>query len=178
MVKFYYFHVPPTHRFLSQSLVFKLQVYLKLDRLDLARKEYKKIAEKDEYATLAQLALAWLNLHVAGEKTQDAYFIFQELKDKFGPTPLLLNGQATCLLAQGRYEEAEPLLQECIDRDANFLPALINQLLLAQFTGKSLEQVNRQLNQLKDDQSEGNIFLADYKVKESEFDKLALQYAV
>ena len=47
---------------------------------------------------------------------QEAYYIFQELADKHTVTPLLLNGQAVCYIAQGKYEDAQTALQEALDR--------------------------------------------------------------
>jgi len=155
----------------------KVQSLLALNRPDLARKELKSMLERDEDATVTQLAQAWTNMATGGEKIQEAYYIYQEMIDKLGGTALLLNGQAVTFIAQGKYAEAETALGEALEKDPNNPETLVNLVVLAQHQGKSQEQSTRLLSQLKDLEP-GHPFLQKMEQKEADFDRMVLQYSI
>jgi len=153
-----------------------IQCLLALDRVDLARKELRKMQEFDEDATLTQLASAWCSLMVGGEKLQDAYYTFQELADKTKSTSLLLNGMAAAYLGQAKQDEAEGVISEAQSIDDNCAETLINAIKNRFLAGKGIESGARFLSELKSSHP-NHPFVTDYLSKEAEFDRLASQYA-
>jgi len=153
-----------------------IQCYLALDRVDLARKELRKMQELDEDATLTQLASAWCSLFVGGEKLQDAYYTFQEMADKTKSTSLLLNGMAAAYLGQSKQDEADGVIGESQQLDDNCAETLINAIKNRFLAGKGIESGTRFLSELRSNH-ESHPYMKEFKKKEDEFDMLAAQYA-
>jgi len=152
----------------------QIQIYLKLDRHDLAKRDLKKLVEIDEDAVIVQLALAWVYM-ATGEKLQDAFFIFQEQADKNTQTSLLLNSQALCLVNQGKYEDASVIFQEALNKDSNNPDAMVNMVVLCQHLNKPMEISNRYISQLRDLHKD-HPFVRDLLQKENEFCRIAQHY--
>lgn len=93
-----------------------VQLYLRMDRLDLAQKELKALKAKDEDSCLTSLATAWTHMCTGDTKLQEAAYIYDELVDKYGASATLLNGLAVAKMHQGAFEEAEGHLQEALTK--------------------------------------------------------------
>jgi len=132
-----------------EHLALSVQIYLKMDRPDLAAKTVKTMQQADEDATLAQLALAWTHVAVGGSKLQEAAYIFDELADKFEATVLLRNGSAVANVHLGNYDEAEKLLLDALTKGQNDPDTLINLVCCYQHMAKPEDLINRYINQLK-----------------------------
>lgn len=138
-------------------------------------------------------------MYKGGEKLQEAYYIFQELIDKYGVTALLLNNQSVCYIGQGEYIKAEDTLQDALEKDSNDIDSLINSLFISTHLKVSvdvsyylkmyykyfvialffilflLQVVKRQLNMLRDAYPNSD-FINNYNKKEAEFDVLSQVY--
>eukprot|EP00245_Coleochaete_scutata_P008577 TRINITY_DN265_c0_g2_i1.p1 TRINITY_DN265_c0_g2~~TRINITY_DN265_c0_g2_i1.p1 ORF type:complete len:288 (+),score=71.12 TRINITY_DN265_c0_g2_i1:143-1006(+) len=136
-----------THSGTSLELMaLNVHIFLKMDRTDYAEKQLKAMQTLDEDHTLTQLSNAWVNLALGGAKIQEASYIYQELCEKFTWTPLLMNGSAICNMHMGRFDEAESLLLEALNKDAKDADTLANLIVADIHVGKPY---TRYLNQLR-----------------------------
>lgn len=156
----------------------QIYVYLRICRLDLAKKVLASMTEKNDDDTLTQLSQAWFNLEIGGEKLQDAHYIFDDFKDKFAPSVLLLNNLAVCALAQQKYdEETNEYLRNGLDKEANNYDLLVNFIFFSQQTDKNAEAViNRYLSMLRET-SKSCELIEELAKKEIEFDRLCQNYS-
>lgn len=159
-----------------EELAVKVQVLLKMDRIDVAEKEIAAMQAIDEDATLTQLATAWTHLSKGGEGVQEAVYIYQDLLERHGATDSVLNGMAVCHLAMGKADESERVLKEALTKNPNCATTLINVICSSKYKNKPAELVARYFAQLQL-VAPTNAWLLDYKQKETEFDHLAEQIA-
>lgn len=150
----------------------RVQVLLRMDRVDVAEKEVAAMQKVDEDATLTQLATAWTHLASGGERVQEAVYIYQDLLERHGATDQILNGIALCNLAQGKPEEAERTLQEALSKNPNCAATLVNVIVCSKYRNKQPELVTRYFDQLKK-VAPSNPWLKEYGEKEQLFDELA-----
>lgn len=125
-----------------------VQLYLRIDRLDLAQKMVKQMKSRDEDNTLTMLASAWTNLSTPG-KAQDAAYTYDELIDKYGASATLLNGLAVAKMQQGLFEEAEPHLLEALTKSPQDPDSLANLIAVGQHLQRAPDVVARYVSQLR-----------------------------
>lgn len=156
----------------------QVYIFLRISRLDLAKKILATMAEKNDDDTLTQLSQAWFNLELGGEKLQDAHYIFDDFKDKFTPSVLLLNNLAVCALGQQKFDEdTNEYLRDGLDKEANNYDLLVNFIFFSQQTDKNAETViNRYLSLLKETCKHSEL-VEELSKKETEFDRLCQNYS-
>ena len=119
-----------------EMMALSVQVLLRMDRVDAAEKAVRAMSAVDDDATLSQLAAAWVGLHQGGAKVQEAYYIYQELGDKFTWTVRLHNGLAACQMRMGRWEDAEAELLQAFEKNAKDADTLANLAVVSLHLGK------------------------------------------
>lgn len=97
-----------------EHLCTKLQILLKIDRLDLAKSLYQQIRIIDEDSIITQLCSVYIHLAEGRTGAADAEHTLNMLSEQYGPSSLLLNLVSCALLIGTNYNSAELKLKECL----------------------------------------------------------------
>ncbi|KAI8924269.1 coatomer epsilon subunit-domain-containing protein [Entophlyctis helioformis] len=171
-----------------ECIALAVQIYLKLDRIDLARKEIKAFKAWADDATLAQLIESWVNLVTGGnDKYQEAYYVFEELANTATITSKLLTGKAVSKIQSRQFAEPTrsswtPLTSltspSCLARsqNPNDPDTLANLVVAATALQKPVHAIDQYISQLRI-VSPGHPLLHDLALKDSLFDRSAQRFA-
>ncbi len=135
-----------------EHLALTVQIYIRMDRLDLAKKTLTSMKQADEEAVLTQLCSVYINLAVGRSEAQDAIHSLGSLTEQYGNSPTLLNLNATAFIVAGKYDEAERCLMEAISEEegtGSSSDTLINLVVCYQQLGKGMDAIGPVLEQLK-----------------------------
>jgi len=159
-----------------------VQTYIQIARLNLAKKELDIMKSIDEDATITQLACAWVAIATGDEESiGQALTIYSELIEKWNPTPLLLNGVATCHLHQLDKKDslklAEKDLLQALEKNASDPETLVNLITCYQHQDKPAEVVNRYISQLKA-RAPQHPWVKALQAKENSFDLHAAKFSL
>ncbi|KAF9977238.1 hypothetical protein BGZ73_006601 [Actinomortierella ambigua] len=162
-----------------ESAAVVVQIYLQMNRLDLAKKELESVKTWAEDAMLAQQMEAWVGLRTGGsERYQNAYYIYEEIAtSSTQPTVKSLVGEAVCNIQMGELGLAENLLQEAFAKEPHNTDVLVNQIVLATLMSKPAEQITALVQQLQA-VAPNHIYLQELDLKSSLFDRAAQRFAI
>lgn len=96
-----------------EHIVTALQIYIKIDRIDLAKEQLSLLKQADEDAVLTQLGSVYVSLANGSSTADDAIHVLQSLSEQYGPSPFLLNLMAASYMTTSQYDEAQARLEEC-----------------------------------------------------------------
>jgi coatomer protein complex subunit epsilon len=135
-----------------EHLALTSQIYIRMDRYDLAKKTLGLMKQADEEAVLTQLSSVYINLAIGKSEVQDAIHTLGSLTEQYGNCPMLLNLNASAFIVAGRYDNAEKCLLEAVNEEeskGSSSDTLINLVVCYQHLGKGMGAIGPVLEQLK-----------------------------
>lgn len=158
-----------------ECMAVAVDLYLKMDRPELGRKKVAEMKSMEEDAILTQISMAWVDVALGStEKCDEAAFTFQELRERFGMTSLLLNGGAVAHMMGLNYPEVERLLDQAMEMNKVTADTIVNCIVLCTLTHK-LDQVEKHTLKLKSMYPK-HPFLASQSTLQDTFNKVASEY--
>eukprot|EP00571_Detonula_confervacea_P017282 CAMPEP_0172297072 /NCGR_PEP_ID=MMETSP1058-20130122/229_1 /TAXON_ID=83371 /ORGANISM="Detonula confervacea, Strain CCMP 353" /LENGTH=303 /DNA_ID=CAMNT_0013006177 /DNA_START=23 /DNA_END=934 /DNA_ORIENTATION=- len=135
-----------------EHLAMCVQLYIKIDRLDLAKDTLNLLKQADEDSILAQLTSAYLAIAQGSSRSADAAHILAGLSEQYGPSLMLLNCLAVANMVGSKYEAAESNLKEAMSSEfggENDADTLVNMVVCSQHLGRKSSDIEKYLAALK-----------------------------
>lgn len=165
-----------------EHLALSLQIYLQINRLDLAKNVLKILCDTDEDAVLTQLSAVQVYLFIGRSQTDDALHRLNSLLEQYGPSPMLLNYMVVAYMVLEKYDAAENIVKEVtlLETDSGKIVSvdtLINTLACYQYLGKRPEDISDIVNKLKEYYPDHS-FVNRLKQFETAFERESEKYKV
>lgn len=164
---------------LMEHSLMKLQILLKIDRVDLAKQTLERELNKfDDESILAQLGSVYVCLASGSSRANDAVHALHSLSEQYGPSPMLLNLLACAYMQNNDFAQAGQKLQECLrDHSELVLPDTLINLIACSVQTQNAAEAETYLQQLRQ-QYPQHSFLAGYDRVNQAFDREAIKYQV
>ena len=159
-----------------EHLALATQIYLRMDRLDLAKKTLGVMKQKDEEAVLSQLCACYICIASGKSEALDAVHLLGSLTEQYGACPMLLNLVAASNMAAGKYAEAETDLMEAM-AEGEEVDTLINLIVCLQQQGKGMDVIGPLLERVKSNYPKHSFVQGLVRV-ESAFERESIKYKV
>lgn len=139
------------HGLTMEHLAMCVQIYLRIDRIDLANESLNLLKQADEDSILAQLTSAYIAIATGRSKSDDAVHLLSGLSEQYGPSLMLLNCTATANMVGAKYEEAEGNLKAAVAEfgGGDDADTLVNLVVCSQHLGRKGGEVEKYLTALR-----------------------------
>lgn len=116
-----------------------VQIYILLDRLDLAEQALQQLRRTDEDSMLTQLSSVQVALATGSSMAGEAVHTLTQISEQYGPSPMLLNLMACAHMQGGNYAEAERKLAQAREEfSADDVDTLVNLIVASQYQFKPI----------------------------------------
>jgi coatomer subunit epsilon len=151
------------------------QIYILLDRLDLAKQSLQQMRQMDEDSMLTQVTSVQIALAVGSSLASDASHTLNQVSEQYGPSPMLLNLMACAYLQSGNYAEAENKLEQARSEfSASDVDTIVNTIVALQYQQKPVGQYVMALKQ----QYPNHFLSQGLDTVQGAFDREAVKYRV
>jgi coatomer protein complex subunit epsilon len=156
-----------------EQLALASQIYLRMDRADLAERTLKAMQGIDDESTLTQLCAGWLYLAQGGDKYKEASLVFKDLLDRYGDnSATVVNGLAVAYIALRRYDDAGRLLSEALAAAPQHADTLVNLITVCQHTGRGADSYLATLAKV----APSHPYVAGLEAAQAQFDRVAATF--